>query len=130
MKNNTFLPATFKINNVLLTLFTVTLLSACASTPPPTGQMATSKDAVKNANLAGSNEFAPLKFKSALEKMSNAEDAMKNKNYVIARQMAEQAQVDAELAIAITNASKAQLAASAIHENNRVLRQEIDRKAK
>jgi hypothetical protein len=85
---------------------------------------------VKNATQAGSNQFAPLQLNSAVEKLASAEKAMQSKNYELARRLAEEAQVEAELALAITGSAKAQLAADAIHENSRVLRQEIERKAK
>jgi len=103
-------------------------IAGCASIPP-TEQMAVSKVAVSNATSAGGNEFAPLPLKSAMDKMDAAERAMTAKDYVLARQLAEQAQVDAQLAAATARSAKAQKAASALQEDNRVLRQEIERKA-
>jgi len=100
----------------------------CASIPAPTEQMAVSKVAVSNAGAAGGNEFAPLQLKSAMDKMDAAEQAMAEENYLRARQLAEQAQFDAQLASATARSAKAQKAASATQEGNRVLRQEIDRK--
>ena len=89
--------------------------------------MAVSKVAVSNANSAGGNEFAPLELKSAMDKMDAAEHAMAEEDYPLARQLAEQAQVDAQLAAATARSTKAQKAANALQEGNRVLRQEIDR---
>lgn len=103
-------------------------LAGCASTPAPTEQMAVSKTAVSNASSAGGNEFAPLQFKAAMDKMDGAERAMIKKDYVLARQLAEQAQVDAQLAGAMARSAKAKKAADALQEDSRVLRQEIDRK--
>jgi len=104
-------------------------IAGCASIPPPTGQMAVSKAAVISANSAGGNEYAPVMLKSAMDKMDAADRAMAEKSYVIARQLAEQAQVDAQLAAATARSTKAQKAAGALQEGNRVLRQEIDRSA-
>jgi septal ring factor EnvC (AmiA/AmiB activator) len=115
---------------IILTLAAVIFMTGCASTPAPTEQMAISRAAVGNASSAGSNEFAPLLFKSATEKMDGAERALADKNYELARQLAEQAQVDAQLAEATTRSVKAQKAADALQEDSRVLRQEIDRKTK
>lgn len=53
---------------------------------------------------------------------------MTAEDYVLARRLAEQAQVDAQLAAATARSAKAQKAASALQEDNRVLRQEIFRK--
>jgi Domain of unknown function (DUF4398) len=100
-----------------------------AGVPAPTEQMAVSKVAVANATSAGGNEFAPLQLKSAMEKMDGAERAMAAENYLQARQLAEQAQVDAQLAATTARSAKAQKAAGALQEDNRVLRQEIDRNA-
>ncbi|MDP3878106.1 MAG: DUF4398 domain-containing protein [Methylobacter sp.] len=101
----------------------------CASLPAPTEQMAMSKLTVSNAGSAGGNEFAPLQFKSAQDKMDAAERAMVKEDYLSARQLAEQAQADAELASAMARSAKAQKAAGSLREGIRVLRQEIDRKA-
>lgn len=105
------------------------IISACASIPPPTEQMAVSKAAVTGATSAGGNEFAPLQLKSAMEKMDSAEQAMREENYLAARQLAEQAQVDAQVASATARSSKAQKAASALQEDTQVLRKELNRKA-
>ena len=102
-------------------------MAGCASIPAPTEQMAVSKAAVNNALSAGSNEFAPVQLKSAMEKMDAAERAMTERNYELARQLAEQAQIDAKLAGTMARSSKAQKAADALQEDSRVLRKEIDR---
>lgn len=104
------------------------LIAGCAGAPP-TEQMAVSKVAVSSATSAGGNEFAPLPLRSAMEKMDAAEKAMTEEDYPLARQLSEEAQVDAQLAAATARAAKAQKAASALQEDNRVLRKEIDRNA-
>jgi hypothetical protein len=105
------------------------LAAGCASIPAPTEQMAVSKAAVTSASSAGGNEFAPISLKAAMEKMDAAELAMAREDYLLARRLAEQAQVDAQLAAATARSAKAQKAASELREDNRVLRQEIDRQA-
>jgi hypothetical protein len=106
------------------------LISGCATTPPPVELIAVSKAAVNDANLAGANELAPVQFKSAVEKMDGAEVAMAKKDYALAKQLAEQAQVDAKLAVAMARSAKAKKAADALQEDSRVLSQEIGRKTK
>ena len=64
-----------------------------------------------------------------MEKMDAAEKAMTEEDYPLARQLAEEAQVDAQLAATTARSAKAQKAASALQEDNRVLRKEIDRNA-
>jgi hypothetical protein len=107
-------------------------MAGCASAPSvpaPTEQMAVSRAAVNNASSAGGNEFAPIQLKSAMEKMDAAERAMGEKNYARAKLLAEEALVDAKLAEATARSAKAQKAAEALREDNRVLRKELDRKA-
>ena len=112
-----------------ITVASTVLMVGCAGIPAPTEQMAVSKVAVRNATSAGGNEFAPLQLKSAMDKMDAAERAMTAEDYLQARQLAEQAQVDAQLAATTARSVKAQKAAGALLEDNRVLRQEIDRNA-
>ena len=129
LKNSPLLFDTDRILHALGTSITAALLlAACASTPAPTEQMALSRAAVSNATSAGGNEFAPLQLKSAIDKMDAAERAMTAKDYVRARQLAEQVQVDAQLAEATARSAQAQKAADALQEDSRILRQEIDRK--
>jgi hypothetical protein len=105
-----------------------TLIVGCASNPGPIQQMATSRAAISSANSAEGNEYAPIQFKLAIDKMAGAERAMANMDYALARKLAEQAQVDAQLAGAAARSAKAQKAADAVQEDSRVLRNEIDRK--
>lgn len=116
----------------MIRIFNITVICAifmvgCESIPAPTEQIATSRTAVNNALSAGGSEFAPVEFKSAMEKMEAAERAMGEKDYVLARQLAEQAQMDAQLAGAMARTAKAQKAADALQEASHTLRQEIDR---
>ena len=106
---------------------TTLIAAGCASLPAPTEQIAVSKAAVKNAISSGGNEFAPLETKSAIDKMNDAERAMAEKDYVNARRLAEQAQLDAKLAETTADYGKAQKAVNNSKESNRVLREEIDR---
>jgi Zn-dependent protease with chaperone function len=116
------------LRRIGLTAGAVIFMAGCASAPAPTVQMAVSRAAVVEANSAGSSEFAPQQLKSATEKMAGAERAMANEDYVLARQLAEQAQVDAQLASATAHTAKAKKAAEAVQEDSRVLRQELNRK--
>lgn len=123
----------FQMSSVGTAVAAAIFMAGCASTPPsipaPTEQMAVSRAALNNASSAGGNEFAPLQLKSAMEKMDAAERAMGEKNYARAKLLAEEALVDAKLAEATARAAKAQKAAEALEEDNRVLRKELDRKA-
>lgn len=120
----------YQLRTISVAVAAAIFMSACASTPKtpaPTEQMAVSRATVTAASSAGASEFAPVQLKSAMDKMDTAERAMGAKNYDLARQMAEQAQVDAQLAAAAARAGKAQKAADALTESDRVLKKELDR---
>ena len=125
---NNFCCKPFQLPILSVLIASGVLISGCASTPPPVELVAVSKAAVGAANTAGANELAPVQYKSAVEKMDGAEVAMAHKDYVLAQQLAEQAQVDAQLATAIARAAKAKKAADALQEDSRVLSSEIGRK--
>lgn len=127
MKNLSHLKPFQNLVTFSFVIVIVLLFASCASTPPPTEQMALAKAAVNNATQAGGNEFAPIQLKSAMDKMTAAQQAMDKKDYDIARPLAEQAQVDAQLAAATARSAKAKKAAEALQEGNRVLQQEIQR---
>lgn len=103
-------------------------LAGCASTPPPPmEQFAVTKASIDRATSVGGNEFAPVELRSAVDKMNAAEIAMTEEDYVKAKRLAEQAQVDAQLAETKAALAKAELAVRSAEESDRVLRQEIDR---
>jgi hypothetical protein len=104
------------------------LLGACASTPPPTAQLAVANSALTHAVGAGAVELAPAEMAMARDKMSRANQAMLVKDHDTALAMAEQAQLDAQLAEAKTEAIKAKKSAVAIQESSRALREEMARK--
>jgi hypothetical protein len=104
------------------------LLMACASTPPPTEQVAVSTAAVATAVSAGGPELAPAEMKTARDKLDRANVAMQAKDYDSALSLAQEAQVDAGLAQAKAQSVKARKAADAVREDSRALTEELDRK--
>jgi hypothetical protein len=108
-------------------LAAVMLFSACAGNPP-TAEMALAKASVINATAAGGTEFAPIPLRAAMDKMEGAEQAMGSQNYPVARNLAEEADVDAQLAAVMARAAKTQKSVNQLQQDNSVLRQEIDRK--
>jgi len=80
--------------------------------------------------FTGGPEFAPTEMRAAQEKMDRANQAMAAKKYEQAQLMAQQAQVDAQLAVSKTRAVKAEKASSAVQDDSRVLREEMDRRSR
>ncbi len=108
--------------------FAALVIAGCASIPPPTEQLAVAKVAVSNATSAGGNEFASGEMRAAHDKLDRAGLAMVSEDYKNARLLAEEAEVDAQLAATKARSAKAQQAAATVQEDSRVLRNELDRR--
>lgn len=109
----------------------VALSVGCSSLKTPaTADVAVSKAAVENASGAGGAEFAPVEMRAARDKMARANQAMAEKDYRLAGELANQAQADAKLAQSKANSAKAEKAANALQDDIRVLREELDRASK
>ena len=106
------------------------IIGGCASTAPPTEQMAVSKSAIANAVSAGGSEYAPVEMRLAQEKMDRASRAMAREDYEIARALAEEAQADARLAEKKADSAKARKAAVVMQDDIHALREEINRNSK
>ncbi|MES2295519.1 MAG: DUF4398 domain-containing protein [Pseudomonadota bacterium] len=103
-------------------------LSGCASTKEPaTVSLAVSAAAVDTAAGAGGAEFAPVEMQGARDKMAQARVAMAAHDFKLANSLATAAQADAKLAQAKAGSGKAQVAADALQESIRVLREELER---
>ncbi|MCW2235734.1 DUF4398 domain-containing protein [Azospirillum canadense] len=89
-------------------------LAACADVPPPTAQLGASAQAVQTAERAGALQYAPAEYQSAREKLGAADTAMRNDDRTKARRLAEEAQVEADLATIRSQRATAQQAAGAV----------------
>ena len=104
---------------------TTILLGACSGTPKPKTEMALSNAAVQNAEVAGATELAPIELRTAKEKQALANNALSSKNYLTAKQLSEQAAVDAELAKAKSEAEKSRAAVKEVEDSIDVIRAEL-----
>jgi len=103
-------------------------VAGCASVPPPTEQLAVTRSAIANALSAGGSEHAAAEMRSAQDKLDRASRAMAREDYAEARMLAEASQADARLAEKKAQAAKAERAARVTQDDNRVLREEMNRK--
>lgn len=100
-------------------------LSACSSVPVPEEQIQLSKNAVNRAVSAEATQYAPVEMKNAQDKLFLMERALGEKQYEKARQLAQQAEADANLAERKARASKAQKTLKNARDGIDVLRQEM-----
>lgn len=93
-------------------------------------QMAVSQAALAHAMEAGGIEFAPVQMTMARDKMSRANAALAAEDHSTALTLAQQAQVDAQVAAAMADAAKARKSQLAVQEASRALREEMARQPK
>lgn len=113
-------------------LGTMLLLGACATTDTvaPSGQLASARAAISEAESAGALNAAPVELLAAREKLGKAEVASREERFRAARLLAEQSEMDAVLAERKTRAVKARTAAEEMARSNEVLRSEAERKSR
>ncbi len=118
-----------KIQFCILGLALLTLTACGTAKQPPLSQMALAQSAVEKAASAGSGEYASLDLRTARDKIDRAKTAIqsKDKNYLTAERLLEEAKVDAELAEAKSKTAKSQKIVAELKESIDMLRDEIQR---
>jgi hypothetical protein len=96
----------------------------CATTPIPNEKIAVAKASLQHAEQSGAPELAPVEMAQARDKLSRAEKAAADHDAQPATQLAEQANVDAQLAEATAQEKKSHKAATEFDASMQALRQE------
>ena len=99
-------------------------LAACASTPIPNEKIAVAKASVQRAEQSGAPELAPVEMATARDKLARAEKAAADRNAEPATELAEQANVDAQLAEATARQQRSHKAAVEFDASMQALRSE------
>jgi hypothetical protein len=120
---------TFSVTAFGALLIGAVLLPGCASTPPPTSQIAVATSAIAHAAAAGAAETAPVEMGQARDKLNRANTALADKDNDTALALAQQAALDAQVAEAKGEAARSRKASDALGEAGRALREEMSRKA-
>ena len=104
------------------------LLAACASMPPePTVAMKAAEQAIAAADRTRIADAASPELSEAREKLTAARAAAQDKKMVVAERLALESRVDAELASAKIEATKAKAVNDEIKHSTETLRQEMQR---
>jgi len=101
------------------------IATSCATTKPPTDELARTQAAINQAEQVGARDYAPLEIREAKKKLEQARELMDRKEFERAARLADQAEVDAELAEVKTLSGKAQKAVNELRESIKALKQEI-----
>ena len=102
-------------------------LAACASTPIPNEKLAVARASVQRAEQSGAPELAPAEMAAARDKLQRAEKAAADRDAQPATMLAEQANIDAQLAEATVQEHKSHKAEMELEANLAALRQESSR---
>lgn len=105
----------------------VIALTACGSSPPkPDAVMIKAQTAVVQAQNANTRQYAAVDLNNAMTKLQAAQDAEAKGNYKQAKSLAEEAEVDAQLAMAKAQSAKAEEAATQIQQSNKALQNQVN----
>ena len=102
-------------------------VSGCATTPIPNEEIAVAKSSVQRAEQNGAPELAPVEMSTARQELASAETAAANRDALAAKQWAEKANVDAQLAEATAQQRRAHKAATEFDASMSALRHETER---
>jgi hypothetical protein len=99
-------------------------LSGCASSPVADEKIAVAKASVQRAEQSGAPQAAPVELASARDKLTQAEKANTDRNLKPANQLADQANIDAQVAEATAQQQRSRKAAMEFDASMQTLRQE------
>ncbi len=117
----------FKDLLLALLFTTVILFAGCSSVPKPVVEMAGAKAQVETAVTNEAGKFAAVELDRAKSKLKRAERALVEKDYLTAKQLADEARSDARLATAKASAARAKQSAQEMKGTVQSMEREIER---
>jgi hypothetical protein len=102
---------------------------SCASGPKPTADLAGAHTLVAEAEQSGAQRFASINLEAARGELRQADQDAANDKPVLATRLAQEASVDAELALARTRSAKAEQALREVDTGTATLRSESERQS-
>jgi hypothetical protein len=111
---------------IFIMIFMVSMIPACAGVAPME-KMVKLESTIANARQAEAIVYAPLELKFAEDKYKMAQNAIEGKEYDVARQLADEALMDAKLAEVQALSVKAEKEAQEMRESIETLRSELNR---
>lgn len=116
------------IRTVLPVLLAAGALAACASAPQPAPFIAAGTASIEAARASGAAELAPVPLDNARAKLQQAQALAQAGNHEDAVRLAQQADVDAQLARARAGAERSRRSAAEIEAGLQVLQDELARR--
>jgi hypothetical protein len=104
-----------------LILIVSLLLVACVAPRPDTDVFNTAEQAIQRAETAGGDEFAPVEMRFAREKLESAKLAMEKQKFSVVVYLAEESEINAELAIEKSRTAKSRRQVNELRKSNEEL---------
>ncbi|MDR9389821.1 MAG: DUF4398 domain-containing protein [Wenzhouxiangella sp.] len=101
------------------------MVAACATTPPDPRVLDNAEQAISRAETAGGTEHAPLELRLANRRLDEARQAIVDGDAQAARHRADEAEIEAQLALARTQAALARRVLAERRETLEALQQEL-----
>ena len=131
MKNGIYRKKTHKPGRSLLAYIAFAgtfALASCTSSPvAPTQELQSAEQAINQAEQARVADYASPQLREAREKLTAAKTAVHEENMILAKRLAEESKVEADLAFAKAQVVKAQLINDEIQKGTDSMRQEMQR---
>lgn len=102
-------------------------LGACASMPPPTSSLQAAHQAIAGAEQAEAGRYAPGELGEARAKLASADAAVSAQRMTMAARLAEESQVEAELATSKSAEVKAKAVNDEMRRSTSILIEEMQR---
>ncbi len=104
------------------------VLTGCATPPEaPSHEIQAAELAIANAEQARVADYASPELGEAREKLAGARSAVNVENMVLAKRLAEQARLDADLATARAAVARAGIVNDEMQQSTETIKQEMDR---
>lgn len=103
--------------------------ASCSSGPKPTADLAEAHTLVSQAEQSGAQQFASINLEAARSELRQADQDAASDKPVLATRLAQEASVDAELALARTRSAKAEQALRQVDSGTATLRSESERQS-
>lgn len=128
LESTNFTPPRSRLPHRVIALVGVLALGACASKPlAPTESLQMAEQAITMAEQARVADHASLELSQARDKLAAARVAVQDEKMVLAKRLADQAFVDAELATARAAEVKAKAVNDEMKQSTETLKQEMNR---
>jgi len=101
------------------------VLAACVAAPPDPEILESTENSIQMAETAGGDEFAPVEMRFAREKLASAKLAMEKQKYEVVVYLAEEAEINAELAIEKSRTAKSRREVNELRKSNDELRERL-----